>query len=146
MGPNISGDFGHTILRLGVSSLGTTTAARSPSAAVLAREVTPGVALPAGAVAIKAAAAALAAAATTAVVATAVGSRLGSALLDNDLLAVDDVGVRVQSHIIALGSLVLDKGAVLDNLLVHILPHQDPQQARFQHTFWRLMSKYASSP
>lgn len=115
MARDIFGDLGHSISHLGVGSLGTAAATRSTSTAVLSREVAPGAALSAGAVAIETTTAALSASTATAVVTTAVGSRLGTTLLDDDLLAVDHMGVRVQSSVVSLGSLVLDKSAVLDN-------------------------------
>lgn len=116
MARDIFGDLGHSISLLGVGSLGTAAATRSTSTAVLSRKVAPGAALSAGAVAIETTTAALGAStATTAVVATAVGSRLRTTLLDDDLLAVDHMGVRVQSSIVSLGSLILDKSAVLGN-------------------------------
>lgn len=90
----------------GAAAAGSTTAPVAPG------EVTPA-ALAAGAVAVETATAALGASTAAAVAGATVGVGLGPALLDDDLLAVDDMRVRVQGGVVALGGLVLDEGAVL---------------------------------
>lgn len=99
---------------LGVGCLSGTAAAGGTTAPVAPGEVT-SAALAAGAVAVEAATAALGTSTAAAVAAATVGVGLGSALLDDDLLAVDDMRVRVQGGVVTLGGLVLDEGAVLPN-------------------------------
>lgn len=80
--------------RLSVGGLSTATSPRGSAAAVLTREVPSSVALTASATSIRTATTSLSTSAAAATIATAaVGSRLGTALLNHDLLAIDHMRV-----------------------------------------------------
>lgn len=96
---------------LGVGSLSTTAATGGATSPALATEAPTGVALTTRSAAIEATTATLTTA--RAVVGATVGRGLGSALLNNDVLAIDDVRVGGESSVVAFNSLILDKGAVL---------------------------------
>lgn len=103
---------------LDVGDLGTSTATGSTaSATALSREVASSI-LAARAVTIKATTATARGITTASAEVTTVGVGLGSSGLDNNVLAINGKVLAGQSSLVALNSLVLNKGTVLRNIRV----------------------------